>query len=165
MCNTTILDAFRQVRYRPARVVRAIHRQAAKSVSDTLHVMRRHHRHPALVALISLIWLLAAVLPSMSHAWMMQQARTNVLNELPSGAICSAVNAETQSAPADAPTDHLDHCGVCLPHAGATGVPPVLPSSDIAIIVATEHLPPLYLQAPRPLFAWATPAPRGPPQA
>ena len=53
-------------------------------------------------------------------------------------------------------------CGYCLPHAGALGLPP---PAGIAVpaAVAMPERPYLYYHAPRPLRAWASAQPRGPP--
>lgn len=53
-------------------------------------------------------------------------------------------------------------CGYCLPHAGSTGLPPpagfMLPAA-----AGGAPRPYLYYHAPRPLQAWASAQPRGPP--
>ena len=56
------------------------------------------------------------------------------------------------------------HCPFCLPHAGSFALPY---SPTVAILAAEpEHfLPTLFLQAPRPLHAWATAQPRAPPRS
>lgn len=165
MCNTSILDTSRPLRHRSSRVVGAIPQKAAKSASDTLHTMHRTRPHPALACLISLIWLLAAVLPTWTHARMMEQGVVNVLTDLPSGAVCSTTAGSASDTSNDVPALQWDHCGNCLPHAGAAGLPPLPGLSTPELMPPAQDAPLLFLQAPRPLFAWATPAPRGPPQA
>jgi hypothetical protein len=53
-------------------------------------------------------------------------------------------------------------CGYCLPHAGTLGLPP---PAGIAVpaAVAMPERPYLYYHAPRPLRAWTSAQPRGPP--
>jgi len=71
-----------------------------------------------------------------------------------------------QGAPAlpDAPApEHFsfEHCPFCLTHAGVAVLPPVpirLPAS-----VGRDSLPALFLDAPRPLFAWLSAPSRAPP--
>lgn len=127
--------------------------------------MRRHRPRPVLACLVSLIWLLAAVLPTVTYAQMMRTGQTSVLTELPSTEVCSTSSQDSSDPSQDRSAHHLDHCGMCLPHAGAAGLPPGLPTQTAPMHSQTSEVPALYLQSPRPLFAWATPALRGPPQA
>lgn len=127
--------------------------------------MRRHRPHPVLACLISLIWLLAAVLPTISYAKMMQVGQVNFLTDLPSQDVCSTTSQDGPASPKDGAKLHLDHCGMCLPHAGATGLPPNLPPLATPLPLKATAVPALFLQSPCPLFAWATPALRAPPQA
>ena len=55
----------------------------------------------------------------------------------------------------------LDHCAYCA-LSGVALVPPQ-PSVWVAPPALGHELPRLFLQAPRPLFAWAAAQPRGPP--
>ena len=57
---------------------------------------------------------------------------------------------------------HLEHCPYCVAGVGAAALPPAplaipLPPAEPAL------QPPLFLQAPHTLFAWAAAQPRGPP--
>lgn len=57
---------------------------------------------------------------------------------------------------------HLDHCPLC----GLGGSAPMLPPTAFTWVPAgapAEAMPALFGAAPRPLFAWAAPQPRGPP--
>ncbi|MBB3223983.1 DUF2946 domain-containing protein [Pseudoduganella umbonata] len=53
-------------------------------------------------------------------------------------------------------------CGYCLPHAGTVGLPPPAALAVPAAAAGAER-PYLYYHAPRPLQAWASAQPRGPP--
>ncbi|GGY56152.1 DUF2946 domain-containing protein [Pseudoduganella albidiflava] len=53
-------------------------------------------------------------------------------------------------------------CGYCLPHAGTVGLPPPA-SLVLPAVAAGAERPYLYYHAPRPLQAWASAQPRGPP--
>lgn len=57
---------------------------------------------------------------------------------------------------------HLDHCPLC----GLGGAAPMLPPTAFTWVPSgalAEAMPALFGAAPRPLFAWAAPQPRGPP--
>ena len=56
----------------------------------------------------------------------------------------------------------LDHCPLCQLQQDAPGLLPVADTSQPARRVL-QAVPRLYLQAPRPPFAWAAARPRGPP--
>lgn len=118
------------------------------------------------LCLIALLWVLGAVLPTVSHAWLAQAERNNVVNELPGNTICSVGDSASQGSPAGTEHGLMDLCGVCLPHAGAIGIPPMAAFAGVPVTnLRPEALPSLCLHAPRPLFAWAAPALRGPPRA
>ncbi|THF60841.1 DUF2946 domain-containing protein [Pseudothauera rhizosphaerae] len=58
----------------------------------------------------------------------------------------------------------VDHCPYCHPHAGSFALPPAdVPA--LRVPAGGEPLPPLFLNASRPLFAWASIQPRAPPHA
>jgi hypothetical protein len=63
--------------------------------------------------------------------------------------------------PADETMSMAD-CGYCLPHAGALGLPPPA-GLAVPAAAAMPERPYLYYHAPRPLQAWASAQPRGPP--
>jgi hypothetical protein len=67
------------------------------------------------------------------------------------------------NAPAQ-PAAHLDHCPYCSLGASALGLPPA-PMSALGLPAAAAHVPPLFLQAPRTLFAWRSALARAPPLA
>lgn len=57
--------------------------------------------------------------------------------------------------------NHLDHCPLC----GLSGDAPLPPAAANAVTMTAPQmlLPRLFLDAPRPLFAWAAAQPRAPP--
>jgi hypothetical protein len=73
----------------------------------------------------------------------------------------AAVALSEDSGPALA-SAHIDHCPLCGNLNGPMAPPPAqtrsVPASD-----AGSFEPPLFAHAPRPLFAWRTAQPRGPP--
>jgi hypothetical protein len=59
-------------------------------------------------------------------------------------------------------TGHLAHCPLC----GLGSTPMVMPPARTVVFDGAglaQHLPVLFLRAPRPLFAWASAQPRAPP--
>lgn len=106
-----------------------------------------------------------ALAPSVSRA-LADQAAPGPWSEY-----CSSVGTQRFAAatlpqdPAPAPASaHVDHCPLC----GNLSGPLALPSAstrDVPASDAGSFEPPLFAHAPRPLFAWRTAQPRGPPTA
>lgn len=67
------------------------------------------------------------------------------------------------SAPAMPVVIHLDHCALC--GIAAHMAPPPALVGALPVPSRWADRPPLFLQAPRPLFAWASAQPRAPPRA
>jgi hypothetical protein len=109
--------------------------------------------------------LMGALAPAISHA---------ALRDVPAGwvEICSvtgakfvrAVEGGTRSQePVESPVSHaMQHCPYCALHAPLTGLPPAQPAGLRLLALGFEQ-PALFLQSPRPLFAWASAQPRAPP--
>ena len=57
---------------------------------------------------------------------------------------------------------HLEHCGYCSASFSAVVMPTLPPTLPQVSTLGTEA-PPLFLHAPRTLFAWRSAQPRGPP--
>jgi hypothetical protein len=119
--------------------------------------IRRHLRFANWLALVAMLAL--AVLPTLSHA---MAGSSNGFAEVctPQGPKVIAL-ADGEQQPSSASL-HLEHCPYCIAGIGAVGMPPAplvlpLPAAEAAL------QPPLFLQAPRTLFAWAVAQPRGPP--
>lgn len=81
----------------------------------------------------------------------------------PQGMKQVALAEEGGTAPPELPAmTHLDHCPLC----GLGGSAPLLPPTAFTWAPSgalAEGMPALFGAAPRPLFAWAAPRPRGPP--
>jgi hypothetical protein len=104
----------------------------------------------ALAAMLGL-----ALAPSVSHALNAQQASN------PFTAICSASNTGGQPADGGAAM-RLEHCAMCVVAASAMGMPPA-PVAVLPVSEGAAYIPSLFLDAPRPLFAWRPPQARAPP--
>ncbi len=104
--------------------------------------------------------LLAALMPSLSHALAADRATNLMLAE-----ICStrgAASADQGGAPADQQAGHLWDCHYCQLQTDT----PVLPTAVFLagpIKLATAR-PARFLQSFEPLFSWAASSPRGPPR-
>ena len=70
--------------------------------------------------------------------------------------------ASSDPAPTGSVASHLDHCPLCGLGAGAWALPSAGPAG-LAAPPVVQWVPPLFLRAPRPLFAWRSAQPRGPP--
>lgn len=97
-------------------------------------------------------------------------ARATAVPAVPGmGEVCTAEGMrmapmEGDSAPG-APQG-LDHCPICVLQAAGGSTPPSAAPAALALaLAAAPAMPALFLVAPRPLFAWASAAPRGPPAA
>jgi hypothetical protein len=108
-----------------------------------------------------------ALVPLVSHA-MQSAAPAPMVMEME---VCTAMGMETMSVALPAAPDgldagklhkHMNHCGYCVAHASAHGLPP-LNSAVFAPAASRAARPPLYYQSPRPLFSWALAQPRAPP--
>ncbi|MDH0865753.1 DUF2946 family protein [Mitsuaria sp. GD03876] len=110
--------------------------------------------------------LLAAMLPSLSHAVLAKQGATYA-------EICSATGAKfvlvdlgadagADAGNAPAPTKASMDCPYCAIHHGAPALPPA-PVAWTPPDALKFAQPRLFLTAPRPLFAWAPSLARGPP--
>ena len=94
-----------------------------------------------------------ALAPTVLHALDAQKAFN------PWSEVCSAADSGEQPRSA---TMLLEHCALCVVAANAVGMPPArvaaLPVPD-----GVAWLAALFLDAPRPLFAWRPPQARAPP--
>jgi len=125
-----------------------------------MFALRHRLRRLTWIALTAMLAL--ALLPTLSHALAFARG-DGALAEIctPQGAKLVAPGGETP-APDGTLLGHLDHCPLCSLHGAALGLPPVAvrhvePSS------LAHAVPPLFLAAPRRLFAWSAARPRGPP--
>lgn len=121
----------------------------------------RRQRLPAWIALVA-IWALALV-PTLSRALDFAAGNGSWAE------VCTAQGPRLVSTDAgdDTPPQavpSLEHCRLC-PLALDSAAP--LPSAavQLPLPVAGAEPPPLFLHAPRPLFAWRSAQPRAPPAA
>jgi len=120
--------------------------------------LRRHLSELTAIALLAICAL--ALLPTVSRL-LAQATGSSELAEVctPSGLKRVATGGESQApVVADA---HLDHCPLCS-LAGVALLPPTPPAA-LPLPAAREGLPRLFGASPRPLFAWTSSRPRGPP--
>ena len=114
----------------------------------------------ALVAMLAL-----SLLPTVAHALTFVQGGKSSLAE-----VCTPRGmqwVQLDGAPADtelpAAVDHMDDCPYCSRAMSMLGLPPPVLQLQLQA-PAGGVKPPLFLSAPRTLFAWASAQPRGPPQ-
>lgn len=126
----------------------------------------RHHLPLVLrLALIAMLGL--ALVPTLSRA---MNPSTGVG---PWSEICSTVGARflapadsgpggSTEAPASSGSAHMEHCPLCAQFTTDIDLPPS-PAATVPAPDGADHLPALFTQAPRPLFAWAAVQARAPP--
>ena len=109
--------------------------------------------------------LVSALLPALSHAFAPGREATKWVE------VCSAMGPVTIEVPANGPgfpkapkASDFDHCPFCSAQAAPVAILPAVFSPQLKPLSA-ERVPPLFLHAPRPRFAWATTQPRAPPSA
>ena len=131
--------------------------------SPAVNAARRHLPSLAWIALLAM--LLLALLPTLSRAMAVAQGESAVWAEICTAQGMKRVALDSQTSDPAAPEaagGHLDHCPFCSLCAQAVGMPPApLVVRDVS--ATAEHVPPLFLQAPRTLFAWRRAQPRAPP--
>lgn len=115
----------------------------------------------ALAAMLAL-----ALLPTFAHALNFAQGGKSSLAE-----ICTPRGlqwVQIDGAPADteppAAVDHMEDCPYCSRAMSMPGLPPTVLQLHLQPAAGGAR-PPLFLHAPRTLFAWASAQPRGPPQS
>jgi hypothetical protein len=107
----------------------------------------------------------AALAPALSHAFAPGKDVTKWVE------VCSATGPMTIEVPAGGPgfpkapkASDFEHCPFCSAQAAPAAIlPPTL--SVLLLPAASELVSPLFLHAPRPLFAWISAQPRAPPFA
>lgn len=128
-----------------------------------MHSRTARFRFPLWLALVAMLAL--ALLPTLSHALAFARggaAWAEVCT--PQGMRLVAVDA-AQAAETGAPVQvagHLEHCPLCALGADLPALPPAPPVA-LPLPLAAADPPPLFLHAPRTLFAWRSAQPRGPP--
>jgi hypothetical protein len=121
-------------------------------------LLRRRLHALTWLALVGVLAL--ALLPAVSHALAFAGvggASAEICT--PQGLKRIALDADPTPAPV---VDHLEHCPFCKLGHDAPPLPPA-PPALAEPLPPGPGLPPLFLQAPRTLHAWATAQPRAPP--
>jgi hypothetical protein len=129
--------------------------------------LTRHWRMRARIAWIACLAILFnALAPLVSHAMEAAGPAPAVMQM----EVCTAMGMEMVPVVLSADDGssgklqkHLNHCGYCVFHATAHGVPPPLGASFVPA-AGRDAWPPLYYRSSRPLFAWALAQPRAPPR-
>ena len=110
--------------------------------------------------------LMAVLAPSISHALSVAQGPVTVWTEICSVHGVKVVKVEI--GPASGSSSSMKHalqmsdCPFCVTHADATVLQ--ISSSVLSPVESGSYrFPPLFYQAPRSLFVWATPQSRAPP--
>ncbi len=121
--------------------------------------LRRHLRELTAVALLAIAAL--ALMPTVSRL-LAHATGSAALAE-----ICTPAGLKRLTTGGESPAPvladaHLDQCPLCT-LAGAALLPPTSLATALASAVPREGPPRLFGAAPRPLFAWASSRPRGPP--
>jgi hypothetical protein len=123
-------------------------------------ITRRFAAWTALLAVLA-----AALMPALSHAFAPGKDATKWIE------VCSTTGPMSIEVPADGPgfpkapkASDFDHCPACSAQAAPAAI---LPATLAALLLPapSEPVPPLFLHAPRPLFAWTSAQPRAPPLA
>jgi hypothetical protein len=134
-----------------------------------MHTMTRHSRKRARIAWIACLAILFnALAPLVSHA-MEAAAPAPVVMAME---VCTAMGMETMPVSlAAAEPDrsasgalhkNMNHCGYCVAHAAAHGLPPPM-QAGFTPNIGRDAWPPLYYHSPRLLFPWSLAQPRAPP--
>ena len=123
--------------------------------------LRHHLRGLATIAFLAIFAL--ALLPTVSRL-LVHATGSSAWAEIctPRG-LKAAVQAGDEQPASAVTAAHLDHCPLCG-LAGSALAPPPLAAAQ-AVMASAPGMPALFGAAPRPLFAWASAQPRGPPSA
>ncbi|MCP5271651.1 MAG: DUF2946 domain-containing protein [Burkholderiaceae bacterium] len=130
-----------------------------------MNILRPHLRPVTWLALVAVLAL--ALMPTLSHALAFARGDAVAWAEVctPQGIKVVALDGADADAPATPVStgQHLEHCPFCkLGSDDALPLPPALPAMAEPLPPG-PFLPPLALQAPRTLHAWAAAQPRAPP--
>lgn len=121
--------------------------------------LRRHRQH--LARLVAVVLLLAALAPAMSRGLAFVQDRL-----APWAVLCSASSSQaSEHLAGGSGASLLQHCPMCHLAGDAPALLPVQAPPLLRLPLQREGPPPLALQAPRPLHAWAAPPSQAPPLA
>lgn len=125
-----------------------------------LNLIRHRLQRLSWIAALAIFGL--AVVPTLSRALAHADAVAMAVAE-----VCT-MEGMTTSAPGEtgvpaAQGGHGEHCPLCSLSGGVAGLLPAQAPVWRVPVLPQAALPPLFFQAQRPLFAWASVQPRGPP--
>lgn len=124
----------------------------------------RHHRQ-FFARLAAVVMLLAALAPGVSRAMAFAQGSIAPWSVLCAGGMPMASPADGDAGAADMGRHLLEHCTLCHLAGDAPPPPPAQAPVTGPLALTRDGPPPLALQAPRPLHAWAAPPGQAPPAA
>jgi len=115
--------------------------------------------------------LLNAIAPTLSHAFSADQNEQTTWMQVCTVAGIKLIPLSINNAPAESSSQpapdssmlmSMEHCAYCFNQASSWAL---MPTAEFSIepLNLSYHLPPLFYQSPRPLFAWASSNPRAPP--
>jgi hypothetical protein len=122
--------------------------------------LRHHLRGLATIAFVATFAL--ALLPTVSRL-LAHATGSSAWAEICTPRGLKPAQAGDEQPASTAAAAHLDHCPLCGLAGSALAPPPL--AAVLAVKAPAPGLPPLFGAAPRPLFAWASAQPRGPPAA
>lgn len=130
-----------------------------------LNRLRHQLRQLSWIAFVAIFGL--ALAPTISHALAHGQG-DSAYTEICTPQGMKRLLLDASGAPASDPApataaSHLDHCPLCGLGGQTPALPPAQPLLQPGDLGLSQALPTLFLQAPRPLFAWAAAQPRAPP--
>jgi len=129
-----------------------------------MFTVRKQLRGFAWLALTAMLAM--SLLPTLAHALNFAQGGKSSFTEICTPQGTQWVQLDGASAADDRPlaaSDHMEDCPYCSRAMSITGLPSAAPQLQLQPPSGGAK-PPLYLHAPRTLFAWASAQPRGPPQ-
>lgn len=124
-----------------------------------MYFKRTARSFTAWIALLAV--LLGALAPALSHALSRADGEKRLI-QVCTVAGMKMVAVDDSRDKGDAHVFPAERCAFCATHCDVPALP-AMPSAPFALKARSDHLPPLYLHSPRPLFAWAAAQPRAPP--
>jgi hypothetical protein len=137
--------------------------------NQNMYKTTRHWAKYAWIACLAILF--NAFVPVVSHALNASSpasaaggAKMEVCTAMGIEMLPMALPGDSSQHASDKLLKSLTHCGYCVAHAGAYGLPPQ-PPAVFAVIGGHDVFPPLYYAAPRRLATWSPAQSRAPPVA
>ncbi|MGJ7915292.1 DUF2946 domain-containing protein [Massilia sp. LXY-6] len=137
-----------------------------------MHILSRHWRMRARIGWIACLAILFnALVPLVSQAMqaagpaptLMQMEVCTAMGMKTMPVVLSATPSDAGDASSGKLQKGIAHCGLCVFHAAAYGLPPPMGAGFVAA-AGRDAFPPLHYQSSRPLFPWSLAQPRAPPR-